>query len=339
MPGQTLSWSQAIESPCSTCRSTPCCTHLPLQTFRVGALADLDYVRYLLNFDRIVVGLGSAGDWGAYLAAPCRHLDIAAGLCRVHAQPAQPHICATYNPYVCWYKTAFGPEADGDLLRIDLQRWQYLAERTTFDEDRKIVSAPVWQELAEAFADIPLEHHSQPASPAIEASLSPPLIPVKLSTKPDPRQRSPLPARGDYPPQPCAGCAAPCCTNLLFPQPLPENAGQLDFIKFALGFPGVRLMATADEWMLAVSAHCRHLEGSLCSVYGKPERPLRCVYYDEWSCIYKPRLGPTPSEDVALLELEAFAALEAEFKLDEDQRIFDGPSIEEMRHAAQLSRS
>jgi hypothetical protein len=90
-------------------------------------------------------------------------------------------------------------------------------------------------------------------------------------------------------------------------------------------------MATVDEWALIVSSRCRHLDGALCSVYGQPERPLRCAYFDEWNCTYKAHLGARPPEDAAILELDGFLSLEKTFALDSDGRICDGPSIDDLR--------
>ena len=51
-----LHYPEGLASPCVTCRSAPCCTHLRVQTFRATKLMELDLARYLLNFERIELG-------------------------------------------------------------------------------------------------------------------------------------------------------------------------------------------------------------------------------------------------------------------------------------------
>jgi hypothetical protein len=73
----------------------------------------------------------------------------------------------------------------------------------------------------------------------------------------------------------------------------------------------------------------------LCSVYGEPDRPLRCAYLDEWDCTYKAHLATPSPEEAAILELDAFISLERAFILDSNGHICGGPSIEDMRAAQQ----
>lgn len=323
-----LSLSEALASPCSTCVATPCCTHLPVQSVGVSTLIDLDYVRYLLNFDNLVVTLAPSGEWSVFLHGACRHLDTARGQCRVHAQPDQPHICSTYNPYTCWYKGALGEDPNADLLRIDRVRWQFVADRTVFDADRRIVDAPSWDDLSAAFSDPGSVNPGHRRSPAIEMATVPD-VPVRFVA------RASATETARFPPSPCTDCEAPCCTNVVFPYPVPDQASNLDFLRFALGFPGVRLLAGVDGWGLAVTATCRHLDGGRCSAFGLPERPLRCTYYDEWSCTFKPAFSATVAKRVPLLDLAAFVELLPMFLIDEEGRIAKGPSDAQITSVAQ----
>jgi hypothetical protein len=90
--GQVLAHSDALASPCMSCDTAPCCTHLPLNTFKVTNLIELDHARYLLNFDRIELGISSSGSWSAYYAYPCRFLDRETFCCTVHDTETQPRI-------------------------------------------------------------------------------------------------------------------------------------------------------------------------------------------------------------------------------------------------------
>src|SRR5262245_58129303 len=132
-PPQRLSLDQAKESPCATCSGAPCCTYLPLHHFRIDNISQLDHAMYVLNFDRIELGLTASGDWGVYYRYPCRFLDRERYLCRLHDTPEQPRICVHYNPYSCWYKKHLAYPSD-DFLRIDRRRMAFIASRVQFDE-------------------------------------------------------------------------------------------------------------------------------------------------------------------------------------------------------------
>lgn len=309
MGRRLLVLSDAIVSPCLTCETTACCQNLPLHTFTVETLLDLDYGRYLLNFDRVVVGITPAGAWRVFLGVPCRHLDVATGLCTVHDQPEQPHVCTMYNPYDCWYKRSFGADPNTELLRLDRRRWQHVAERTTFDDDRRIVETPSFDALAAEFRKLPLAAEPD----AVETGASPPTVATAFED-------------GPFPPSPCTSCEAPCCTTLVFSRPIPHDAATLDFVKFALGFPGVRVVIGGDEWALAVTTRCRHLDGGRCSVFGQPERPLRCGYFDEWTCTFKGRFSSNIVPDAPLLDLDGFNAVLPGFEVDGEGRIVSRPS-------------
>jgi hypothetical protein len=61
-----LRYLEGLASPCVTCRTAPCCTHLRVQTFRAGKLTELDLARYLLNFERIELELSPDSEWSVY---------------------------------------------------------------------------------------------------------------------------------------------------------------------------------------------------------------------------------------------------------------------------------
>src|SRR5262245_49577712 len=117
-PLPRLSLGQAKEastSPCTTCSGAPCCTYLPLHRFRIEDNNKSDHARYVLNFDRIELGLHASGDWDVYYRGPCRFLDGDRYLCRLIDTPAQPRVCRDFDPYGCWYRTHLAYPSD-DLL-------------------------------------------------------------------------------------------------------------------------------------------------------------------------------------------------------------------------------
>ncbi|MGE5594621.1 MAG: hypothetical protein ACM3S1_01150 [Hyphomicrobiales bacterium] len=328
-PPKQLSWSDAKESPCLSCATSPCCTHLPLTTFKVTNAVELDHAIYLLNFDHIELGLSANGDWSAFYRYPCRFLDREKFLCTVHNLPEQPQICVSYDPFRCWYRRNLTGSISENYLRIDRPRMQFIVDRVLFDESRNIIEVPDWDTMTEGFAELVPE---TPAAPP-EPSTAPPLraewqrivlSPDEIEVEPTARSYSSLK-------DPCSECSAYCCTTLVFPQPQPASAANLDYLRFALGFPGVSLGITETEWELVVNTTCRHLENGRCSVYGQPERPLLCRYYDAWKCFYRPHFGKARPEEYLRIGLEEFEALTECFLFDDHGMVVAAASLEETR--------
>lgn len=299
-PARRLSLAEARRSPCMTCSTSPCCTHLPIHSFTMTTLMDLDNARYLLNFDNISLGLSATGEWSVYYAQACRFLDTHDSTCTIHATPRQPNICVTYNPYSCWYRRAFS-EPEDDFAWFDRPSLDRLAERLVFDDLRRIVEVPAWDRLV-------AEAAPPPAAPEQRSAVFVTLGTTRLRHQSAAQEEVPARTFDDLR-APCAGCAAYCCTTLVFPKPPPTTNVQLDYWRFCLGFPGVEAGIGEEGWSLIVSTTCRHLtEDNQCSLYGQPERPMRCDYYDAWKCTYKPRLGPAAQPGFRRLGLTEFDA-------------------------------
>ena len=115
----TLSFRQALVSPCASCSGTPCCSYLPLKTFRLATLTDVDEALYLLNFDNIELGVVPDGTWSVYYRQTCRFNDQTSGACTLHGTSAKPHVCVQYNPYTCFYRGALSEAGSSSYLRID----------------------------------------------------------------------------------------------------------------------------------------------------------------------------------------------------------------------------
>ena len=334
---EPLGWAAALESPCATCQSAPCCTYLPLYKFRVDTLYHLDHARYLINFDRIELGLSASGEWSAFYRYPCRFLDRETFLCRLHDLPEQPSICKHYNPYTCWYRTAMrSPVSDGHL-RIDRPRLDFIFAHTVFDDDRNIVEVPSWQSMSEAFATLPCEPQQADdsevgADPIFDRWQQQFVAPETLPQAPE--RTYTYNELGD----PCGGCEAYCCTTLLFPHDVPATAANLDYLAFCLGFPGIEIAISDSGWQLLVKTRCRHLTaGHGCGVYGQPERPLICAYYDAVHCHYKPQMGVPRPEGFLRVRLEQFPIMANCFQLDAHGAVVALPRTETIRAAIEAS--
>ena len=310
-----LSHHEALASPCASCPTSPCCTYLQLHTFQVRSIADLDHASYLLNFDHIELGLSPSGDWSVYYRYPCRFLDRQDFTCRIHDQPEQPRICVHYNPYQCWYRRVLPKRVSHEFLRVDRQRLEYVMSQLAFNPEGSVVEQPEWTALVDGIATLPPAPAETPAPPPAED---------EATTRWKELAVLPNSADTDSPTftyaeqrDACDGCAAYCCKTLVFPTEMPGTRAGLDFLQFALGFPGVELGVGDAAWSLIVRTTCRHLQADRCSIYGKPERPQVCKYYDAWKCTYRVHFGVPRPAGLVRVRLEEFAWLTECFRFDE----------------------
>ena len=103
----------------------------------------------------------------------------------------------------------------------------------------------------------------------------------------------------------------------------PDTWMSFDFLRFALGFPGTEIGVADGGWWLTVATTCRHLdtETSKCSVFGEPERPLSCGYYNQWQCGYRNEfLRPLP-DGFARVRYPSLPMLAALFEFDSDEEV------------------
>lgn len=317
-PGSCLDYSSALQSPCESCATSPCCSYLPLGGFRAATLSELDYAKYLLNFQRIELGLSSSGDWSIFYRHPCRYLDRSTFACTVHEKPEQPHICRRYNPYRCWYKVALTSSSTADYLRVDRTRFEFLLTGIGFDAQGNIVESPDWPGLVRALEEI----HDSPVGETCEPPPGADGSTEELSAVYD----------FDRLQQPCSGCSAYCCKVLIFPIERPADISGLDYVQFCLGFPGIRVSISDAQWAILVDTECRHLKQNRCAVFGLPERPLSCRYYDEWRCSYKFQFEHPESAGVLRVGLEQYRRLLGSLEFDGHGAVQRMPSVGDLRN-------
>jgi hypothetical protein len=297
----------------------------------VREFTELDYARYLLNFDRIELTLHAGGLWRAHYIHPCRNLDVATHLCQVHGSELQPLTCKNFNAWQCSYKRIYdGPEL-GEAIRMDRGRVEALASMLVFDGYRRIIEAPDMVELSESLP------------PLLEAEW-PPALDSKIYTRwkheviDGPRQEVPQEYGFQERPDPCSGCLAWCCTRLNFPQETPNNEANLEHLRFLAGFPGIELGHGPDGWTVVVRTTCRHrvLEPSgqgRCGIFGIPERPIACQSYQASTCAYKARFGQTNPAFYTRIDYESLNAVLALYRLDSQGYIRARPGYDQVREA------
>lgn len=326
-PPARLSLDQAKESPCATCSGAPCCTYLPLHHFRIDNIGQLDHAMYVLNFDRIELGLNASGDWGVYYRYPCRFLDRERYLCKLHDTPEQPRICVHYDPYGCWYKKHVARPSD-EFLRIDRHRLAFIASHIEFDEHRNIVAVPDWETLCRELPKIEPEPAREPDDQIGHDPVYDRWRTELLSPPPPTPPRHWSYARVQ---DPCSDCHAPCCKTLVFPHGVPATASNLDYLRFCLGFPGIEVGISDRTWSIVVKTTCRHLDGNRCSVYGCPERPMLCKYFDAMHCTYRTQFGVPRPDGFVRLRLDQFEAMASCLTFDANGQIVEMPSADQIR--------
>lgn len=311
----------AARNPCLTCEASYCCWYLHLQHVRPTVFRDFDYLRYLLNFDGIEVLVTPRGRWGVYLRRPCGNLDSSTGLCTIRGRPEHPHICRTYNPYTCFYKSALsGGDPASKYVRLDRARFERVMTGMRFDTFGSLVRQPSLRRMAELAGKPELQRADSPSE------IASPTTPQPISSKPDG-------IRSGRPESPCSGCSAPCCRLLLFRRRFPRRFVDIDFLRYALGFPGVMAVFGPGTLSLGVKTTCRHFdeEERVCGVFGKPERPKHCEFYDEFKCEWKRGFVTHPALWVRFQGLAEFADFEKLIAYDETGRIRSMPEFARLR--------
>jgi len=325
-----------LQSPCLSCPTSPCCRFLILQRLTIEDILSADHARYLVNFPKIRLGLGRDGAWSVLYEQPCRFLDTASALCRIHGDPSQPSICRHYSPYRCWYKPRLSPGDAADYLLIDRPRLEFILSRLGFDDSGRIVDVPGWGELRSAFRDLPLEsgpdRDAAPVGTEAEAAAGAAAAPSTAPVGGSPADPAAAFRYADLA-DPCRDCSAYCCRTVAFPCHKPDTMAGLDYLQFVLGFPGLELGISDKEWSLLVHTGCRHLRDGRCALFGRDTRPLKCAYYDDLRCGFKYRFGSPPPPDFVRIPLDRFPLLLSQFRFDRHHRAVASPATAALAEA------
>ena len=130
---------------------------------------------------------------------------------------------------------------------------------------------------------------------------------------------------------PCEECNAPCCKYLLIPYKTPSTWMDMDFIKYLLNFPDVKLtVSKKGTWNIMIEQNCIHLDEQnlKCKVHKTADQPKTCVYYNPYQCNYKMNLSSNKASSIYILTRDNFQNWLHELKFDENGLIVDGPSFE-----------
>lgn len=300
----TWNIDQARVYPCISC-SALCCRILSLEEFPVQHFRDLDKIRFYLNFPNLEVMLSENYTAKIYFSGFCGFLERETVTCKIHNKPEQPNLCVHYSPYKCFYK-----KADADKqhivhkkLWLNRERLEVLEQELQFSTQREIICVPSVDEMVELLNQVPYTECHENIS--IQGDTNP----VEL-----------LP--------PCSDCNGLCCSTLLFPGKRPENLQDLDFTRYALGYPEVEYLINRNGWIMKVNARCRYLDtNNRCSVYEKPERPLYCRYLNPHKCTIKPSIRQFNLR----VKLEQFNQISKYIEINNNGSIVHSPSLSSLK--------
>jgi hypothetical protein len=204
-----------------------------------------------------------------------------------------------------------------------------LVERLIFDEDHNLVGIPDWPTIRSIFEKLPItqefDEDFDEQDPIFDRWLYE--AAYGAARKPD------VEAKHSYTSliNPCTDCGAFCCKYLIFPQAAPTTRVNLDYLQFVLGFPGIEVGVSDGSWLIIVRSRCRHLTENRCSIFGKPERPQICTFYDAHGCQYITQFGVPRPNDFVRIKLEQFYWLVEPIEFDKHSNITYLPSTEELR--------
>lgn len=300
-----LSFAEAIHSPCTGC-SAPCCTLLQIRQFSLESLMDLDALRYYLNFERIAVSVDQSMCATVFYNTPCSHLDQATAHCDLHASGNKPDICSHYNPYQCFYAKSLDDRQQGKVsgnseIWLTAAQFERFVTYFGFDTQRMIVQWPSADHLAElaSWQTVTAPAASRKTMHAASPAKSVPIVPLNQQK-----------------PTRCDDCSAHCCTSLVFPIERNQSLADLDFLRYALGFPGVSLCINDQEWSLLIASRCQHLHEQRCHIFGQEQRPLLCQLYNANTCSYHQLFDTPPFPQLHVQQAE-FEQLMDSFDYDQ----------------------
>jgi len=219
-----------LGSPCSHCHQSPCCRNLPVGNLPVRTEHDLLIGLDLLEHENIEIGLKEDGIWTVFYTRTCRFLDPESSRCTIHGSSRQPEICRDYDAHRCWYRRVFASTISTAMIRLSRERLQWILDRVDYYEKGEISRVPDWELMMRELADIPLSTSARAAGAFTGVASE--------ITKGPRSQQTGVPAPG----------------RLAFPPGRPRRIAHFDLIRFRLGFPGVQLAITGNEWYFLLDA-------------------------------------------------------------------------------------
>jgi hypothetical protein len=321
-------------NPCDGCVA-PCCSTVTMLDLEPKSFRDVDYLGYLLGFERIELVFGQGPGVEVAYRSLCAQLDRRSARCRLHSGESKPQICRDYDATECGYRRQLLGPGGAETVRVSAARFPWVAALYRYDARGRIRQNPSLEDVRAAVkgdAPAPASEEAIAAAEALEARLwrRPKTTFPAAPPSPDKELRE----HADLSRDPCKGCLTPCCHVLLFPLTRPENASELSFYRYVYGFEGLELAATARGFVLQCHTRCRHLtRADRCRLFGAPARPVFCRAYDPWACRYVPTYVEGDPHFVRL-SAELWPEVEALFELDDEGKVLGTPPFERVQELA-----
>ena len=259
---------------------------------------DLETARDLLDHANIEIGIKEDGVWTVFFTRTCGFLDPQSSKCTIHGTERQPRICRDYSAHTCWYRHAFASTLSLQLIRLNAARLDWILAQVEFDETGEIARVPDWDLMLSELSAVPLGMSAVPVRDQNElgAAVS---------------ERVPL-TGSEQPP-----ANLPQSTAILaFPPGRPAHLSHFDLIRFRLGFPGVSLGVTQNEWYFLVDAPPRR--------NGKTSPAAHCSKY---------HLNEESARSMVRVGLEELPRIEVLCATDRSGLITRHPDLAEIRSA------
>ena len=303
-------------------QTSPCCWIVILQELNPQVWMDLDYIRYLLGFEGIEVTFNSSGKWSVVLRSPCSFLHRENHNCKIHKSDRRARVCISYNPHNCWYKRTFLGEGDGTIIRFNRVGMDAFLREVKVDEHGKIREFPGFQDMMTI-----VEGAKQTAA---EASAAGSAAPSMESEEPRPWVASGRKGGGTFysMPNPCDGCAAPCCRHVVYPFQEPLTWSRFDYIRYILQFPVISMALTPAGWQLILERDCTFLDTAVnrCTLYGFPDRPRFCSFTNEYDCTKRKTFNRPPDSSFIRFNHGTFSQLMEMVEFNDDSELTRFPS-------------
>jgi Fe-S-cluster containining protein len=305
---------------CTGCVA-PCCSAVTLHEMRIRSFREVDYLRYVLGFERIELGWDHEGVVEINYRALCSLFDSERANCSVHETDEQPIQCRVYDPVDCEYREQYLGVEMPQTIRISRARFPFVEKLFRYDSKGNIVHFPDHEEIRACLSGVSDSQIEKSESQEYEHERA---WPTKSMESAPTKERD----HDSMTQWPCSGCSAWCCRVLLFPLPAPDNAKTLSFFRYLTLFPGLALAANPRGYVVQCFTTCTHLSSeNQCSIYAKPERPVHCQTYDPWSCRYVPTFAQSDPQFRSLSK-DSWREVEALFSLNEDGLIVESPNFD-----------
>ena len=320
-------------SPCLSCNTSPCCSHLEIFTFPIRSAKDIDQAIYFSGFSNIDTLLASNWQCNVYFRSHCRNLTDGAG-CKVHDQPEQPLVCVNYSPHGCFFKANMldKESVKPNVIWMDNRRWQELLPALNFDAENRL-QFPEWVNLCAFLGNMeytPAKTY-QETEPVNDAPYANWLMQRGREGVTQTGQSYTLDEYRNI----CSHCSSWCCTHLTVPIKTPTLFKDIDYIRYSLNFAGTQLVVSDQGWGLLVKTRCENLRDNRCTLYGKPERPQICRYYPEQDCYYRKTVAEPRPENYIRLAREEFELVPELFRFDSRGGLMQTPTVDQLRYAVE----